>query len=65
MRKILTVLLALCFSNSATYAQEFNAKGVVLTDANASIAVLGLTVEQTVAWKSSIRPAWLWVWLRA
>ena len=48
MRKILTVLLALCFSNSATYAQEFNAKGVVLTDANASIAVLGLTVEQTV-----------------
>lgn len=48
MRKILTVLLAFCFSNSVAYAQEFNAQGVVLTDASASIAVLGLTVEQTV-----------------
>ena len=48
MRKILVVAFAFCFLNGVVSAQEYDAPAIILTDANASIAVLGLTVEQTV-----------------
>jgi len=48
VHKSLAVLLAVMLSTSPLAAQEFNAPTIVLTDANASVGVLGLTVEQTV-----------------
>ncbi len=48
MRKILVAALALWLSSGPVSVQELNAQAVTLIDANASIAVLGLTVEQTV-----------------
>lgn len=48
MSKTLAILTTLALFATPSIAQEFRAEPVVVTDANASIGVLGLTVEQAV-----------------